>query len=562
MTKYPHTRIFVGSSTTLDIAGPHIQVLDTSSGEVLHSSHGFSESDVALVLKSGPIRCAAVSQDFSYLLTSGEDKLLKLWAVDGLKLLSERELPKKATNVAFTADAQTLLVSDKFGDIFSYPFNHTPPVKGTQEKSKDALSSHENPSGGQLILGHASPLNAFLLSADEKFIITADRDEHIRVSWFPKGYNIEMYCLGHLKFVSALHIPSFDHSSLISGGGDPVLKIWNWMNGVVKHEVPVLEVVEPFIAVRATKRKRDQAEDDGDETPKALKGKGKRKQGRKEKQREVHATEGDHAAILDTDGKDENLGDSNEEKPEKVLVIRKVASVNSDSGAHIVFSAVGTTALFAFPFKNDVSASEIQCIDFARPVLDFTIVDVQSILVSLDGEWLPEGVEDSPRCESMDSLNGPMAKLLKIAGGKFVEDSETLKPLVNSLNSGSLLPATSEDLKRLDLYSDLVTLPKYVDDDTETNDVTRQDMPIGAPDLSSSEMAKSRGKGKTELSKKELGRLKLKQAVMAKANEKVRKADDSDVDEELKTKKSRSEASGPEADHMNEDEADVNMVGS
>jgi len=29
-----------------------------------------------------------------------------------------RELPKKATNVAFTADAQTLLVSDKFGDIF------------------------------------------------------------------------------------------------------------------------------------------------------------------------------------------------------------------------------------------------------------------------------------------------------------------------------------------------------------------------------------------------------------------------------------------------------------
>jgi WD40 repeat protein len=61
-----------------------------SSGLVLHSSHKFSESDVALLLKSGPIRCAAVSQDFRYLLTSGDDKLLKLWAVDGLKLLSER----------------------------------------------------------------------------------------------------------------------------------------------------------------------------------------------------------------------------------------------------------------------------------------------------------------------------------------------------------------------------------------------------------------------------------------------------------------------------------------
>ena len=68
------------------------------------------------------------------------------------------------------------------------------------KQQRDALSSHENPSGGELILGHASPLNAFLLTNDEKYIVTADRDEHIRVSWYPKGYNIEMYCLGHLKY--------------------------------------------------------------------------------------------------------------------------------------------------------------------------------------------------------------------------------------------------------------------------------------------------------------------------------------------------------------------------
>ena len=114
----------------------------------------------------------------------------------------------------FTADTQTILVSDKFGDIFrricsfpspapilhnifSYPFVYVPL---TIKQQRDALSSHENPSGGQLILGHASPLNAFLLTADEKYIVTADRDEHIRVSWYPKGYNIEMYCLGHLKY--------------------------------------------------------------------------------------------------------------------------------------------------------------------------------------------------------------------------------------------------------------------------------------------------------------------------------------------------------------------------
>lgn len=68
------------------------------------------------------------------------------------------------------------------------------------------------------------------------------------------------------------------------------------------------------------------------------------------------------------------------------------------------------------------------------------------------------------------------------------------------------------------------------------------------------------GKRESELSKKEWGRLKLKQAVMAKASEKIRKADDSDVDEELKTKKPCSEAGGHEADRLNEDKGDINMV--
>ena len=125
------------------------------------------------------------------------------------------ELPKMPTSMQFTADGLTILVSDKFGDIFrqvcsthlylpllilneySYPFIYVPL---SVKQQRDALSSHENPSGGELILGHASPLNAFFLTNDEKYIVTADRDEHIRVSWYPKGYNIEMYCLGHLKY--------------------------------------------------------------------------------------------------------------------------------------------------------------------------------------------------------------------------------------------------------------------------------------------------------------------------------------------------------------------------
>jgi tRNA (guanine-N(7)-)-methyltransferase subunit TRM82 len=68
-----------------------------------------------------------------------------------------------------------------------------------QNMEADTLASHENPSGGTLILGHTSVLTTSVLTPDESYIITADRDEHIRVSWFPQGHTIESFCLGHKK---------------------------------------------------------------------------------------------------------------------------------------------------------------------------------------------------------------------------------------------------------------------------------------------------------------------------------------------------------------------------
>jgi tRNA (guanine-N(7)-)-methyltransferase subunit TRM82 len=58
----------------------------------------------------------------------------------------------------------------------------------------DTLASHENLSGGTLILGYT-----FLLMPDEIHFITVVRDEHIRASWFPQGYIIESFCLRHKK---------------------------------------------------------------------------------------------------------------------------------------------------------------------------------------------------------------------------------------------------------------------------------------------------------------------------------------------------------------------------
>jgi tRNA (guanine-N(7)-)-methyltransferase subunit TRM82 len=74
-----------------------------------------------------------------------------------------------------------------------------PKVKANTQEGRKSLASHFNPSLGTLVLGHTSSLTTMLLTPDDQFLITADRDEHIRVSHYPKGYNIERFCMGHTK---------------------------------------------------------------------------------------------------------------------------------------------------------------------------------------------------------------------------------------------------------------------------------------------------------------------------------------------------------------------------
>lgn len=103
-----------------------------------------------------------------------------------------------------------------------------------------------------LLLGHVSLLTdvAFvsLPSPDpsstnkRSYILSADRDEHIRVSRSPpQAHVIENYCLGHTSFISKLCIPQWAPEFLISGGGDPHLMVWNWAAGELLHTAPLVE---------------------------------------------------------------------------------------------------------------------------------------------------------------------------------------------------------------------------------------------------------------------------------------------------------------------------------
>lgn len=74
-----------------------------------------------------------------------------------------------------------------------------PSLPPNAHEGRKSLVSHANPSSGTLVLGHTSSLLAMALTSDERFVVTSDRDEHIRISHFPRGYRIERFCLGHTR---------------------------------------------------------------------------------------------------------------------------------------------------------------------------------------------------------------------------------------------------------------------------------------------------------------------------------------------------------------------------
>ncbi|KAH9070678.1 WD40 repeat-like protein [Lactarius deliciosus] len=540
MTSYPHTHIFHGEQKTVATAGPHIQVLDSKSGELLHSTVSFEQSKLDGVLKAGPVRCAAVDTRCAHLATAGDDKLLKVWAIDTLQLLSERELPKKPTQIAFAHSGQTIVVADKFGDVFSYPLTPLPTTTLTSAPSTEAdtLASHENPSGGTLVLGHTSLLTAFLLSPDETHIVTADRDEHIRASRFPQGYTIESFCLGHKRFISAIHIPREPtaHGVLVSGGGDPVLKVWDWRAGRGLYDVAIEEAVRPFIAVRRRQPRRGY-DSDGERKPPS------RRWLARQRRREAKAAsgavevkveddddgEGGGVGVegegeievevgIEDDGDDES-GDEVveadaitaspeiEERP-LVLVVQKIDTLKVGGRLAVVFSAVGATALFWFVLPPDPAAVSgdplvVHAHDLCGPVITFAPLtgSPDCMWVSVDTHWANS---DTPS----------YVRLVRLAQDSA---SEVLPPppLLSTLNGTSVIPATEREISALQLYESLTNLPKNID--ATHNPMIRDPSDASATQVTGKHSAKAAGKMRTRMALLKQGTGTLEEPPVKKA---------------------------------------------
>ncbi|XP_058059712.1 tRNA (guanine-N(7)-)-methyltransferase non-catalytic subunit wuho [Anopheles bellator] len=94
------------------------------------------------------------------------------------------------------------------------------------------------------VLGHMSLILDIDISPDERYIVTCDRDEKIKVTSYPDCHNIVCYCLGHREYVVALAFLAPE--KLLSVAGDKTLRVWQFVEGkeIVTHRVqnPAIDV--------------------------------------------------------------------------------------------------------------------------------------------------------------------------------------------------------------------------------------------------------------------------------------------------------------------------------
>lgn len=186
------------------------------------------------------IRSLCFTRNEQYIIgTTDSDKAAVIFKIDKsqsncLSLVKRQIFPKRPCAISPTFDDTQLIVADKFGDVYTIAINGEPPV---DEKSLEP------------ILGHVSMLSDVLVTKHEnkQYIITGDRDEHIRVTNYPKSYVVKQWLFGHREFVSCLHVPDFNTDLLISGGGDDYLVLWNWYSGEKIQTVDLRSYIEPHL---------------------------------------------------------------------------------------------------------------------------------------------------------------------------------------------------------------------------------------------------------------------------------------------------------------------------
>lgn len=159
------------------------------------------------------------SPDGDRLVVNGQNKQIFIYRRSDELWNLEKTINVKKRASAFHLTNDLLLIGDKSGDVYRLD------LLNNDEQSTVTLN------GEDCLMGHLSMLLDivyFPRNEKQKFILTSDRDEKIRLSNFPNSYNIYGYCLGHTEFVSQLKV--IDENQILSSSGDGSFLFFSFQN--------------------------------------------------------------------------------------------------------------------------------------------------------------------------------------------------------------------------------------------------------------------------------------------------------------------------------------------
>lgn len=164
---------------------------------------------------SGPVTGLSVTADGKFLVTSGDDKTVRVWEVgSGKQLRSFQGHMTKATAVAVRGDGRQVASASDDGAVRVWDLNTTDDHKAMTE-SKESLW-------------------AVAVSPDGKRLAAAGADKKIRV-YNPETGKLETTLDATAAMTALAFLP--DSNRLLAAGGDKMVKVWDVAGNKVLKEV-------------------------------------------------------------------------------------------------------------------------------------------------------------------------------------------------------------------------------------------------------------------------------------------------------------------------------------
>ncbi|GMF41018.1 unnamed protein product [Phytophthora fragariaefolia] len=154
-------------------------------------------------------------------------------AAETLLLKASRSVPRSATCMAVghltLPSGETkyaVIVGQKTGEAVAVPF---------PDVDRDLKT----------LLGHTTSMVTHVaVNHDSSLLLTADRDEKLRVSRFPDAAIIESYCLGHAASLTKVACSAVTPELVVSTSMDNTLKLWGMKTGKLLASETLLPGVE------------------------------------------------------------------------------------------------------------------------------------------------------------------------------------------------------------------------------------------------------------------------------------------------------------------------------